>query len=34
VLLRNTLDRLERILPGDDPLITELRESLADIGDE
>ena len=33
-LLRNTLDRLERILPDDDPLITELRESLADIGDE
>jgi tetratricopeptide (TPR) repeat protein len=33
-LLRNTFDRLERILPDDDPLITELRESLADIGDE
>jgi tetratricopeptide (TPR) repeat protein len=33
-LLRDTVDRLQRILPGDDPLITELRESLADIGDE
>lgn len=33
-LLRDTVDRLERILPHDDPLITELRESLADIGDE
>jgi tetratricopeptide (TPR) repeat protein len=33
-LLRDTVDRLERILPDDDPLITELRESLADIGDE
>jgi tetratricopeptide (TPR) repeat protein len=33
-LLRNTVDRLQRILPDDDPLITELRESLADIGDE
>ncbi len=33
-LLRDTVDRLERILPVDDPLITELRESLADIGDE
>ena len=32
-LLRDTLDRLERILPRD-PLIAELRESLADIGDE
>jgi tetratricopeptide (TPR) repeat protein len=33
-LLRDTVDRLERILPHDDPLITELREILADIGDE
>ena len=33
-LLRGTVDRLERILPGNDPLITELREILADIGDE
>ena len=33
-LLRDTVDRLERILPHDDPLITELRESLTDIGDE
>jgi len=33
-LLRNTLDRVERIMPDDDALVTELRESLADIGDE
>jgi tetratricopeptide (TPR) repeat protein len=33
-LLRNTVDRLQRILPHDDPLITELREILADIGNE
>jgi tetratricopeptide (TPR) repeat protein len=33
-LLRDTIDRLERILPDDDPLITELRQSLADIGAE
>jgi tetratricopeptide (TPR) repeat protein len=33
-LLRSTVDRLERTLPKDDPLIKELRESLADIGEE
>jgi tetratricopeptide (TPR) repeat protein len=33
-LLRDTIDRLERILPDGDPLITELRQSLADIGQE
>ena len=33
-LLRDTIDRLERILPDGDPLITELRQSLADIGEE
>jgi tetratricopeptide (TPR) repeat protein len=33
-LLRDTIDRLERILPRHDPLIVELREVLADIGDE
>jgi len=33
-LLRDTVDRLERILPAGDPLITELRETLADIGQE
>ncbi len=33
-LLRDTVDRLERILPAGDPLITELREILADIGEE
>ena len=33
-LLRDTVDRLQRILPYDDPLVTELREILADIGDE
>ena len=34
VLLRDTVDRLERILPAGDPLVTELRQSLADIGEE
>ncbi len=34
VLLRDTIDRLKRALPDGDPLITELRQSLADIGDE
>jgi tetratricopeptide (TPR) repeat protein len=34
VLLRDTVGRLERILPDGDPLITELRRSLADIGEE
>ncbi|HYK67455.1 MAG TPA: tetratricopeptide repeat protein [Streptosporangiaceae bacterium] len=33
-LLRDTVDRLERVLPDGDPLITELRQSLADIGEE
>jgi tetratricopeptide (TPR) repeat protein len=33
-LLRDTVVRLERILPPGDPLIGELREILADIGDE
>ena len=33
-LLRDTADRLQRILPDGDPLITELRQSLADIGEE
>jgi tetratricopeptide (TPR) repeat protein len=33
-LLRDTVDRLQRILPEGDPLITELRQSLADIGEE
>jgi hypothetical protein len=33
-LLRDTVGRLERTLPPGDPLITELREILADIGDE
>ena len=33
-LLRDTVYRLERILPHNDPLLTELREILADIGDE
>src|SRR6202020_2425763 len=33
-LLRGRADRLERTLPKDDPLIAELRESLADIGGE
>jgi tetratricopeptide (TPR) repeat protein len=34
VLLRDTVDRLERTLPDGDPLITELRQSLTDIGEE
>jgi tetratricopeptide (TPR) repeat protein len=34
VLLRDTVDRLERALPDGDPLITELRQNLADIGEE
>jgi tetratricopeptide (TPR) repeat protein len=34
VLLRDTVDRLERTLPDGDPLIMELRQSLADIGEE
>ncbi len=33
-LLRDTVSRMERILPENDPLIRELRESLADIGEE
>jgi hypothetical protein len=33
-LLRDTVNRLEGTLPKDDPLIRELRESLADIGEE
>jgi hypothetical protein len=33
-LLRDTVDRLERILPDGDPLIIELRQSLADLGEE
>jgi tetratricopeptide (TPR) repeat protein len=33
-LLRDTVDRLERALPDGDLLITELRQSLADIGEE
>ncbi len=33
-LLRDTVDHLGRVLPRGDPLITELREILADIGDE
>jgi hypothetical protein len=33
-LLRDTVDRLGRILPDGDPLIIELRQSLADIGEE
>ena len=33
-LLRDTVGRLEGTLPHGDPLITELREMLADIGDE
>jgi tetratricopeptide (TPR) repeat protein len=32
-LLIDTVDRLQRILPDNDPLIVELRETLADIGD-
>jgi hypothetical protein len=34
VLLRDTVGRLERTLPDGDPLIVELRQSLADIGEE
>jgi tetratricopeptide (TPR) repeat protein len=34
VLLRDTVDRLERALPEGDPLVSELRQSLADIGEE
>jgi tetratricopeptide (TPR) repeat protein len=34
VVLHDTIDRLEHILPGDDPLIIELRQELADIGEE
>jgi tetratricopeptide (TPR) repeat protein len=33
-LLLNTVNRLQRILPDDDPLILELREILTDIGAE
>ena len=33
-LLRDTADRLQAILPDGDPLIIELRQSLADIGEE
>jgi tetratricopeptide (TPR) repeat protein len=33
-LLRDTVDRLGRILPAGDPLIAELRQNLADIGEE
>ena len=33
-LLRDTVGRLEQVLPHGDPLLTELREILADIGDE
>ncbi len=33
-LLRDTVGRLEHLLPPHDPLISELREVLADIGDE
>jgi tetratricopeptide (TPR) repeat protein len=34
VLLRDTVGRLERVLPAGDPLIAELRQNLADIGEE
>jgi tetratricopeptide (TPR) repeat protein len=34
VLLRDTAGRLERILPAGDPLVTELRQILSDIGEE
>jgi hypothetical protein len=34
VLLRDTVDRLEPMLPDGDPLIIELRQNLADIGEE
>ena len=33
-LLRDTVGRLENLLPPHDPLISELREILSDIGDE
>jgi tetratricopeptide (TPR) repeat protein len=33
-LLRDTVDRLERVMPDGDPLIIELRQSLVDIGEE
>jgi hypothetical protein len=33
-VLRDTVVRLERVLAPNDPLIAELREILADIGDE
>ena len=33
-ILRDTVNRLESTLPKDDPLISELRQSLADIGEE
>ena len=33
-LLRDTVSRLESTVPKDDLLIRELRESLADIGEE
>jgi tetratricopeptide (TPR) repeat protein len=33
-LLRDTVGRLQRIAPDDDPLVSGLREILADIGDE
>jgi hypothetical protein len=33
-LLRDTVGRLEHLLPPHDPLISELREVLSDIGDE
>jgi tetratricopeptide (TPR) repeat protein len=33
-LLRGTVGRLQRILPGDDPLILDLRAILTDIGDD
>ena len=33
-LLRDTVDRLDRVLPHGDPLIADLRAILADIGDE
>ncbi len=33
-LLRDAADHLQRILPDGDPLISELRQSLADIGEE
>jgi tetratricopeptide (TPR) repeat protein len=33
-LLRDTVDRLERVLPDGDPLVSELRQSLVVIGEE